>query len=613
MKNFFIINVKRCGTALVFVFIFTVIWTEIGVCAPSIRIVDNGKPKAIIAISEKASAQVESSAGILREYIEMASKAKLPLNTTSGWFLKKSRIKIWIGHSKYVDKLKLNLNELEDDGFIIAFPNQKNILIVGKTDWGTEFGVYEFLERYVGVRWLLPGTNGEHVPEHSSLDIPIQEIRQNPAFFSRHMSGFKGEAQTTWARRNRIFPAVSFHHNLLNLFPPEKYTKTHPNFFPIQNGKRYLPPTNQTQSWQPCFSADGIVEEAVKNICDYFSQYPWRTSYSLGINDGAGFCECERCKSKYSGKKNFLGLQDLSDRYFEWANAVVEGVLKKYPDKWFGCLAYSHIAQPPSQTKINPRIIPFMTYDRMKWIDKEIETEGRQITEWWASESSSFGWYDYIYGTPYLVPRVYFHKMAEYYLYGYKHGVRAMYAEAYPNWGEGPKLYIALKLQWDPGLDVDELLKDWYISAVGKDAAPYLAAYYEHWENFWTVRVLKSKWFTKSGQFLAFSHPGYLDLVSYEDILKSRRLLETVLEKTKTTQQRKRAEMLLKAFEYYEASAISYLGLVRHKQQPDKDRKYYEDMGHKRLKLVNEFENDPILVHPIRFDNNKWKINETWR
>ncbi len=73
----------------------------------------------------------------------------------------------------------------------------------------------------------------------------------------------------------------------------------------------------------------------------------------------------------------------------------------------------------------------------------------------------------------------------------------------------------------------------------------------------------------------------------------NRRLLEAVLNKTKTKRQQARAETLLNAFEYCEASTISYLGLVRHFQLPGKDRKYFEDMSEMRCKLVDEFEKDP--------------------
>ena len=37
----------------------------------------------------------------------------------------------------------------------------KHVVIAGPTPYGTEFGVCEFLERYVGGRRLMPGPYGE--------------------------------------------------------------------------------------------------------------------------------------------------------------------------------------------------------------------------------------------------------------------------------------------------------------------------------------------------------------------------------------------------------------------------------------------------------------------
>jgi hypothetical protein len=292
----------------------------------------------------------------------------------------------------------------------------------------------------------MPGPDGEHIPKRESLSVPRLDVWQEPAFFSRLMSGLKGQEQALWARRNRMHSQIKFHHNLFNVFPTSKYKNTHPEFLPVINGKRFLPPDGTEHRWQPCFSAPGVVEEAVKNICEFFAAHPEETSFSLGVNDSGGHYECEACRAKDSGQKNFLGFQDLSDRYFQWANAVAKGVLTKYPDKWFGCLAYSEVAQPPSRVKVHSRIVPFMTFDRMKWVSDRFANEGHTMTERWREKSLYLGWYDYIYGTPYLVPRVYFHTMANYLRWGRDHGVCSIYAEAYPNWGEGPKSYLALKL-----------------------------------------------------------------------------------------------------------------------------------------------------------------------
>ena len=450
------------------------------------------------------------------------------------------------------------MGKLADDGFLIDFSAPNKILIIGPTDWGTEFGVCDFLERYVGVRWLMPGDDGRDVPAKATIIIPDNAVRDEPAFFSRLMSGWKGAAQSKWTRRMRMHGHISFHHNLLRLFPVETYRKTHPEFYPIRDGKRYFPPTNRAEGWQPCFTAEGIVEEAIKNIVVYFDEHPDRSSYSLGLNDSGGHCQCKKCLAADPGRKNILRYDHLSDRYFTWCNAVVKGVLKKHPDKWFGCLAYSEVFEPPDNVKVHERIIPYMTYGRMRWADPKLRAKGEALTRKWAKMSPTLGWYDYIYGTPYCLPRVWMHQMADYYRFGYKHGLRAMYAEAYPNFGEGPKLYVALKLQWNPNQEVNALLDEWYERCAGPEGAAYLRQYYEFWEDFWTRRIFKSDWYTTSGQYLPFKTAGYLADVSVKEIGQCRTWLETAAAKASTDKQKARVGLLLKAFEYYELSALVY-------------------------------------------------------
>jgi len=506
-------------------------------------IVRDAQPAATIVLSQQATAQIKDAANLLATYIEESTGATLPIAEEAP----ASGVLVFIGRSPH----PLDLEGLDEDGYVIAFPDERSLVILGPTDWGTEFGVCEFLERYVGVRWLLPGPDGTDVPRNTTITVPAEPVRQEPAFFSRLFSGLRGKAQDDWARRNRMRGRVSFHHNLLHLFPPETYTKTRPEFFPIQKGERFLPSTNSTHHWQPCFTAPGIIDEAVANITRYFDENPEATSYSLGTNDSSGYCECENCLARISGEKNFLGRVDYSDLFYDWANHVIEGVLQKHPDKWFGCLAYSEVAGPPANVEVHPRLIPYMTYDRMKWMNPEIRKTGEELTKAWHEKSSVLGWYDYIYGSPYCLPRVWFHHMADYYRFGHANGVRALYAEAYPNWGEGPKLYVSLKLQWDPARDVDALLDEWFTRCVGKEAAPYLAQYYAHWEDFWTRRILDSKWFTETGQYLSFYSPYYLTDVSLDEIDESRQLLEATLAKAGTQKQQARAQLLFDAFEYY--------------------------------------------------------------
>ncbi len=578
---------------------------------PPLRIVADGQARAMVVLPAQCDPQTQAAADLLVRYVEESSGATL--NVVAEGSCEPDQpppIRIHVGPSDYAKEHVALPEDLDGDGLVICAVDDRNLAIVGPTPWGTEFGVCEFLERYVGVRWLMPGADGDDVPKHATIDVPQTTVIQQPAFFSRLMSGYRGAAQTTWARRNRMHGRVSFHHNLYRVIPPEKYGKSHPEFFPVRDGDRFIPAPDHDHGWQPCFTAPGIVDEAVKNICAYFAAHPEATSFSLGVNDSSGHCRCERCVAASPKEKNFLGRDDRSDVYYAFCNNVIDGVLKQYPDKMFGCLAYSEVAGRPTRVDVHPRLIPFMTYDRMKWVDPELRRAGHESTRRWHEKCPKLGWYDYIYGTPYCVPRVWFHHMAEYYRFGYANGVRAMYAEAYPNWGEGPKLYVALKLQWNPDQKVDRLLSDWYTRAVGPEAADDLAAYYAIWEGFWTRRVLDSDWYRQRGQYLPFYSASYLADVTDQDIAESRRLLDAVVSKAGTAKQRARAELLRRAFEYYEASAVAYRGNLEADQLKlvtaadaleavDRAERCLR-MSRKRRRLVDEeFASHPVLQHPI--------------
>ena len=105
------------------------------------------------------------------------------------------------------------------------------------------------------------------------------------------------------------------------------------------------------------------------------------------------------------------------------------------------------------------------------------------------------------------------------------------------------------------------------------------------------------------------------------DLQASRDLLENCIANTQTLKQRNRAELIEKAFQYYEATALAYLG----------DRQIFsidteEDalaavdlaeratsMAAKRRTLVfEEFPSDPVLVHPHAYDLYPSYLGEVW-
>lgn len=540
--------------------------------AERIPVVVQGKGEARLVIPADAGKSLKDGARLLAETIAKSTGVQLDVITET--VPEDGLIAIHFGATAYVKGLGVDITNLDPDGYVFVFPDMRHIVLLGAGVTGQEYAAYEFLERYLGVRWLFPGAAGEHVPAHTDLTIPSDPVRSEPCFQHRMFSGLEwrpggqdcdvkparaGEA-TAWANCNRMRSRLSFHHNLWRLFPPEQYGDTHPEFFPLLKGERFVPKLSPGKKdvsvqirWQPCFTAPGIAEEAVKNICAFFEKTPQATSYSFGVNDSGGHCECPACMAIDGGRLNALGMRDASPGYYAWCNAVARGVCARFPDKHFGLLAYSGVYSPPPGIRLDQRVVPFITYDRMKWVDEETRKKGYATNAAWEKAAPVLGWYDYIYGGRfYLAPRVYFHAMADYLRYGYRHNVRHYYAEAYPSgdWHEGPKLYVLLKLLWEPDQDVDKLLNDWYTCAVGATAAPYLAQYFEFWELFWTQRVKHTVWFKERirGQYLDFKSSGYASALTHKDLQHCEELLTQALASAGTDVERTRAALFLNGF-----------------------------------------------------------------
>lgn len=554
-----------------------------------IELVAAGQAHAAVLFETSAEERTIEAAHVLSDYVEQATGERMPVLSVSAFDTDPSLAhlkRVYVGTSG-VDgdpNADNKIAGLDDDGFGI-FPYQDTVAILGPTSWGTQFGVYEFLERYVGVRWLLPGEDGVHIPQMSRLAIPVGDVIQEPSFQSRIFSPINENgknsiaAQKEWSQFNRMHIRHSFHHNLYNMFPPSVYGETHPEYYPSV-------PANDSvgKGWQPCLTP-ATAAEAISIIRNYFDQNPDATHYSLGVNDSEGFCE-----------------ENPKDIYYAWVNGIVENVLLTHPGKQFGLIAYQQVKQPPS-FPLNPNIIVYITRDRWNWIDPARKVADMQLHTEWQQVATQIGWYDYLNGNPYLLPRIYTDQMSDNYKLAAVSDVTGHYAELYPNWGEGPKAWISSKLQWDANLDAEQLAEEWYELAVGSAAAPYLQAYYDYWEHFWTVRIQSSPFFRSPNQLRA----DYLDLVTEQDMALSRSLLENAILLAHTDKQRARANLLLTAFEYYEASVLSYPLTVEAPATETEALAMLEQasssfttrllMGEKRFELLEQFKTHPVLVH----------------
>ncbi|MBO4649466.1 MAG: DUF4838 domain-containing protein [Lentisphaeria bacterium] len=448
----------------------------------------------------------------------------------------------------------------DPESFRIEFPAPGKVTICGATPLAVRHGVCEFLERFYGVRWLFPGEAGEYVPQNVRPVFPKDPLVMSPRYRIRTFAlTHKNKPQYEWAALNRgtfhydfrtLPDRPWFQHNLWRLLPQEKFTKSHPEFYPVRKpeGRRYLPEKGENVYWQFCFTAPGIRDALVQAVQADFEKHPDLRSVSLGVNDGGRYCQCDACLKKDGPLgRDPMDYEIRSLSYLECMDEVARRCFA--PGRTFGFLAYHNLRTPPPDRKFHPSLVPFLTYEKTYWADPKFRQEDRDLTAAWVRTCGSAGWYDYLEYRHFLIPKISLNVVPEALKWGADNGVKYYYAEAYPadDWHTGPMMWMILKLTWDPSLSADALLKDWCTAAVGKEAAVPLSQYYRACSDHWEKKLPGSVFFQERRQYLPFGSSGSLEGVTQEWLDARRNELKKVVELA-SPEGKKRAKMILQGF-----------------------------------------------------------------
>lgn len=440
---------------------------------------------------------------------------------------------IYVGMSGPVKReLGIERYGLDRDAYAVIVRDDA-VMLAGASPWSDYWAVCQFLEDHVGVRWLIPGPLGEDVPSRDSIVVPEMRQIYSPAILSRLWSGVQYAGD--WSLRQRIHARYAFHHNLINIFPRELFDE-HPEYFPLHGDVRYQPGEND-HGWQPCMSDPGGIEHAANAAREYFAANPRAESFSYGINDGHGYCDCEGCLAIHEPMEEWHGFSgERSVQYYTWLNAIAENLDRDHPDKMLGCLAYSAVILPPKGMRLHRNIIPYLTSNRADYWDRDFRDQDQEMLARWSAVTEQMGIYDYAYGMGFAIPRIYNHLFQEAIQHAVGEGVRGFYAEVYPNWGlDGHKLYVMSRILWDPEVDIDALTDDWN-ERMFRTAAEPMKRYFALLERAWRENNLgQGRWAYRLAadprQFQIFppqtlaEATGYLDeaaALAQEEIVRDR-------------------------------------------------------------------------------------------
>ncbi|MFW6598732.1 DUF4838 domain-containing protein [Propionibacteriaceae bacterium Y2011] len=483
---------------------------------------------------------------------------------------------------------------LDNDGFLIDV-TPRAITILGGSPWGTRFGVYEFMERYWGVSYLMSSPDGTDFEHRDTISCEPGLLISNPTFAGRSMypdppSGeaterwdFYYSPRYTWGMHARMHHPIFQNHYVGKLFDsaiygdPAKPETYHPEFYPIRNGETVIPRSGSVSAWQPRFTEPGLVTEGIKQVIAYFDANPQRDNMSLAVNDSGGYSEDEVDRTKI----NSVGIYDHSDNYFTWANAVVAGVVAERPEyasKKFSAIAYRETNDPPA-FDVHPQIVPYLVKETTGWLDPEFKAGQLAWIQQWADRANELAYYDYSYGAVYTAPRMLAPHLSEVYKTLKGLGVNYIFTETGVSFGEGPKGNTLAAMMWDVDTDPVAFQQEWLTKVAGPAAEPLLTEYFSYWEDVWLRRMPQHEFFASSVQqtYFNFNDGSYLECVDPLDFPRLRTLLTraVTLAGRESPEAQARVQVIADYFDYYEAAANSYPRDLEIAQNPAAMRKTF--------------------------------------
>ncbi len=431
-----------------------------GTAGAQVVLVQDGQPQATIVLPQEASDTLKLAAEELQTHIQLIAGAQLPVveegQTTEGAL-------ILVGPTQMTSDMDLPLTDLDIgfDGYVIRTGEDK-LALCGRTDQGTLNAVYGFLEDYVGVRWYYPGPYGTDTAPQPAITLgPISEVNKprfkvrKPWYNSTCTNGWteeEKEAYGVWSRRNRCGGISGYvgHHWRYSV-PPDRYFDEHPEYFAEIQGER--------RPSQLCTSNEEVIELYTQDILSRFKADPSFMYASMSPNDGAGWCECEKCQAVSS---------DLTSRILTFINQVAHNVAQEFPDRYVAFYAYSSIVNPPRDNiECEPNVMPWVTHYSICQMHPlgdprcPYQANFRRIIEGWRAISEQLGIREYASWWP--VPCCESRRIAMDTRYYASLGATAMSREYLEvQYGTPLLLWVESKLLWNPDRDLSELLDDFF-------------------------------------------------------------------------------------------------------------------------------------------------------
>jgi hypothetical protein len=430
--------------------------------AQEVLIADEAGSTYSIVVPAEPTALETRSAKVLQDYIKRVSGRQLAIVNEGKATTAHS---IYLGHTRkegilVPGKLPMESWKLQAMG--------GDIVICGGSGKGLIYGVYTFIEKYIGCRKVadVPAI----LPKEKSISIPA-DLKEDgrPGFIYRE-SFYPAARDPEYLEWNRLQQFEDlwgiWGHSYDKLVPASVYFKAHPEYYALVNGVR--------QPSQLCLSNEQVFSIAAAELKKRIAANPDAIYWSVSPNDDIGYCECDKCKAVDDAEGTPSG------SLIKFVNRIAAA----FPDNTFTTLAYGYSHRAPRSLKPAKNVYIFLS-NIDAYRDKPIAEEGSAATfrndlkQWRALTGNLFLW-DYVTQfTNYLAPFPNLLTLQPNMQYYKENGIKGLFAQGsgdtYGEWAE-LRSYLQAKLMQDEKADIKKLTEQFLVDYYGP-AAKFLLQY----------------------------------------------------------------------------------------------------------------------------------------
>ncbi len=441
------------------------------------EIVKNGHSPYHIVTSQRASSCERHAAAELQKYIYESTGVCVPYFSDR---CPRRGPEISIGIPTR-DNPCAHITELGEEDFIIRTEPTGDLLIQGGSPRGTLYGVYRFLEKFLGFRCFRRDV--ETIDTRDELILHEIDICEKPAFEYRE-AYFRFAFDGEFCAKNRLNSNMAeisdeqgghtkffnFHHSFEDLVPTALYFEEHPEYFSEIDGKR----RGRTQL---CLTNPEVVKVATEGVFRWIRENPQCRVFSVAQNDNQAYCTCPNCRALAESDGGQSGPM------IRFVNAIAREVAGKYPHVLLHTFAYQYTRTAPKQVTPEPNVIvrlcniecarnkPFSVLAKDP---ANPASEFLQNIRAWSEICDRLYLWDYCTNfNNYLQPFPDIYNLAENIRFYRDCGIRGILEQGNFAYGGGAALddlksYVIAKLLWDPDEDISRLIREFTDGVYGQ-------------------------------------------------------------------------------------------------------------------------------------------------